>query len=58
MNMSFRLTDMRVRMDKTHELRERTVRIDPMSMSFRLMDMRVRMDKTHGLRERTVWIDQ
>ncbi len=28
MNMSFRLTDMRVKMNKTHGLRERTVRID------------------------------
>jgi hypothetical protein len=28
MNMSFRLTGMRVRMDKTHGLRYSTVRID------------------------------
>jgi hypothetical protein len=28
MNMSFRLTDMRVRMDKTRGLRKRTVRMD------------------------------
>jgi hypothetical protein len=28
MNMACRSTDMRVRLDKTHGLRERTVRID------------------------------
>jgi hypothetical protein len=72
-NMSFRLMDKRVRMDKTLGLS--TVRIDQWTCPsgwrtwewgwtrtyehvLRLMDMRLRMDKTHGMRESTVRIDK